>query len=130
MFRRLGATAKGPRRFPHARGDVPVSIPIVPAAASFSPRAWGCSFEPFDPTYPPAVFPTRVGMFRASSICCAAQYGFPHARGDVPIRARNEALDCRFSPRAWGCSGVLPDHHSLSPVFPTRVGMFRMWNLP
>ena len=47
---------------------------------------------------------------------------FPHARGDVPHVARVPPLGQQFSPRTWGCSGVVEVQDCPRSVFPTHVG--------
>jgi len=111
--------------FPHARGDVPISCVRVVSYTLFSPRAWGCSGWSRREPCAPAVFPTRVGMFRSTPWPKPASTGFPHARGDVPLRGEPLQWRGQFSPRAWGCSGNVLTFGSYWDVFPTRVGMFR-----
>ena len=71
------------------------------------------------------VFPTRVGMVRAPPGPAEVAQGFPHARGDGPIENTHDTLWRRFSPRAWGWSGVPLPGMAPVAVFPTRVGMVR-----
>ena len=112
-------------RFPHTRGDGPLSTPTIWSPIRFSPHAWGWSAAHAGPGGIQAVFPTRVGMVRATTARRARPTSFPHTRGDGPhcvwVILGLEA----FSPHAWGWSdalrhGCLPQH-----VFPTRVGMVR-----
>ncbi len=64
-------------------------------------------------------------MFRYLLMTASSSGGFPHARGDVPaIRLFRKVIE-EFSPRPWGCSGVLLPNGDVAPVFPTPVGMFR-----
>jgi len=74
---------------------------------------------------PFSVFPTRVGMVRAAQWRGAGERGFPHPRGDGPIRRNASAAAGLFSPPAWGWSDVLSRAASSDAVFPTRVGMVR-----
>ena len=72
------------------------------------------------------VFPTLVGMSRGTRRILSGTHSFPHARGDVPGCGAEFVNDLAFSPRSWGCSGVLrvlPERHGVSL---TPVGMFRM----
>ena len=120
MFRSLQGVRFRPGSFPHARGDVPGASPCIYGRAPFSPRTWGCSGWQVA-----SVFPTHVGMFRFRSLrysCCSC---FPHARGDVPARARSSARVAAFSPRTWGCSVRRELLAIAEEVFPTHVGMFR-----
>ena len=71
------------------------------------------------------VFPTRVGMFRNIFPPRGDLVGFPHTRGDVPRCAAEIAARLEFSPHAWGCSVDRLLWPPPTPVFPTRVGMFR-----
>ncbi len=50
---------------------------------------------------------------------------FPHARGDGPSASSAWIAPLRFSPRAWGWTGVAAAPATGSHVFPTRVGMDR-----
>jgi len=92
--------------FPHARGDVPAGHPLSVRGLRFSPRAWGCSGSTGRVVAQGLVFPTRVGMFRATRPGRYTRPGFPHARGDVPHAPRRAYPERMFSPRAWGCSGL------------------------
>ncbi len=52
-------------------------------------------------------------------------FGSPHTRGDGPNGAEVKPLHPRFSPHAWGWSGVSTCFVDASTVLPTRVGMVR-----
>ena len=73
------------------------------------------------------VFPTRVGMFRGSRSRPFSWSCFPHTRGDVPNGVPVKRVAWMFSPHAWGCSEARRQASADAPVFPTRVGMFRIW---
>ena len=111
--------------FPHSRGDVPSDDGRISWRATFSPLAWGCSGTVLESCRASAVFPTRVGMFRASGRASTRRACFPHSRGDVPNSLRAAVPPCEFSPLAWGCSGSCRWRRTVDNVFPTRVGMFR-----
>ena len=125
MFRIASAVSSSTPNFPHASGDVPYSIAPLGIQAEFSPREWGCSEELAALKDHQPIFPTRVGMFRADAMAFKGHKNFPHASGDVPglsIEPRDERV---FSPREWGCSGVVDPPRREGAIFPTRVGMFR-----
>ena len=64
MYRHADVLDGGGHRFPHRRGDVPVSDGCTNCYAEFSPQAWGCT-ESFSATERyERVFPTGVGMYR------------------------------------------------------------------
>jgi hypothetical protein len=112
-------------RFPHTRGDGPVDIEDAIEAGRFSPHAWGWTGGDWRAGRRPAVFPTRVGMDRYRMFRQCARQGFPHTRGDGPYPTVPASILARFSPHAWGWTG-LPIGDGLCPlVFPTRVGMDR-----
>ena len=130
MFRR-GVAGQGlPGRFPRARGDVPMSRINDSLPHKFSPRTRGCSDRRGHCRWCRRVFPAHAGMFRSLSKTHANIYGFPRARGDVPVQLRRVRYPMMFSPRTRGCSAVMGvDHHS-SVVFPAHAGMFRPGQSP
>jgi len=74
-----------------------------------------------------AVFPTPVGMVPMSEQESASGASFPHARGDGPSRCASARSPYRFSPRPWGWSDCsILDVHKAG-VFPTPVGMVRLY---
>ena len=128
MFRDVRASSKQHKSFPHASGDVPVSMRSGQLLTMFSPRKWGCSEIPPWRTADGSVFPTQVGMFRKSARCAPRHRSFPHASGDVPVLGVADGVDLLFSPRKWGCSAHAVHAPFLHVVFPTQVGMFRTAN--
>ncbi len=110
---------------PHTRGDVPWTILATSSRATFSPHAWGCSFDFSHHRLGRHVLPTRVGMFRTAPPAPSAPGGSPHTRGDVPSVSGREKNAFWFSPHAWGCSALSPSSGLTHTVLPTRVGMFR-----
>ena len=125
MFRSDTMPCTSPVCFPHTRGDVPVSLGFTFAFPMFSPHAWGCSERCNSFARLLQVFPTRVGMFRLDEPSKTLALCFPHTRGDVPIERLKISPAKRFSPHAWGCSVLSSSASYQTPVFPTRVGMFR-----
>ena len=91
--------------FPHASGAVPEWICRFHDYSLLSPREWGCSVKLRSILQHRRAFPTRVGMFRISTIGLPAEDGFPHASGDVPHQHGRLASGRWLSPREWGCSG-------------------------
>ncbi len=118
---------RGGRRFPHARGDGPLAGVAAFAQGAFSPRAWGWTVGDVALVVQDVVFPTRVGMDRRVGVQVGHGQGFPHARGDGPPVYSVITGASAFSPRAWGWT-VGTQHGSRNRVvFPTRVGMDRIW---
>ena len=111
--------------FPHTRGDGPWTPTMSPHSILFSPHAWGWTGNCRAPNSPSNVFPTRVGMDRCRPGLATRSSGFPHTRGDGPVKEWSASKQPMFSPHAWGWT-VLDDFPSLiGRVFPTRVGMDR-----
>ena len=127
MFRENSGHNCRPFAFPHVCGDVPPGTSGRELVFFFSPRMWGCSvISSFKYTRPP-LFPTYVGMFREHCFFVLNSCAFPHVCGDVPWRFDADFWFGIFSPRMWGCS-VNPSHASMaSSLFPTYVGMFRIY---
>src|SRR5690606_33119710 len=48
-----------------------------------------------------------------------------HARGGVPVEHLGRDGGRRSSPRAWGCTAILPVVRRRWSVVPTRVGVYR-----
>ena len=95
---------------PHSRGDVPIPELHDAGAEVLSPLAWGCS-------------PGRCGTPPAGRSC-------PHSRGDVPGLMPSTIDSYTLSPLAWGCSLSRQNADVVSPVVPTRVGMFLFSSSP
>ena len=97
-------------------------------AGGFSPRVWGCTRHLTGMFYRRCVFPTRVGMYRLGMRLKRGKECFPHACGDVPKRKSGTGLTPISFPHACG---DVPAMGRLSTrerqVFPTRVGMYRIW---
>ena len=73
------------------------------------------------------VFPTRVGVDRQRVAPMRRCERFPHARGGGPQVAMEQTAYTTFSPRAWGWTvGITIIQESLE-VFPTRVGVDRIF---
>ena len=104
MFRSSRATERTIRRFPRARGDVPLFQGQLVYWHTFSPRTRGCS-ETLDAAgLLLTVFPAHAGMFRQNHAHSHLRPGFPRARGDVPNRQSVKEAWKGFSPRTRGCS--------------------------
>ncbi len=52
--------------------------------------------------HPDTVFPTRVGVNRASGLTVGILSCFPHTRGGEPLRVELKEAGKGFSPHAWG----------------------------
>ena len=72
----------------------------------------------------PAVFPACAGMFRSAHAASNVVKCFPRVRGDVPLGLRRVRKNPKFSPRARGCSALLPEIADQKIVFPACAGMF------
>ena len=130
MFRRATAPRNPRSGFPHVCGDVPVDGGVELRHGAFSPRMWGCSGDRGEKVCAAPVFPTYVGMFRASGGSASRAPGFPHVCGDVPCFSNGQVSGAEFSPRMWGCSGGEHVAPVRGVVFPTYVGMFRPCTWP
>ena len=64
-------------------------------------------------------------MFRLAHRRAASRYGFPRARGDVPLFNRLTSPIPEFSPRTRGCSAFGKFRLGVADVFPACAGMFR-----
>ena len=113
--------------FPHACGDVPLDVSGEVLMSCFSPRLWGCSAYQDLIDSEPDLFPTPVGMFRRTDNAEQNRQPFPHACGDVPYQHRRVVASRAFSPRLWGCSVILNADKAPVTLFPTPVGMFRVY---
>ena len=96
----------------------------------FSPRTWGWSEVRRDPQPGWRVFPTHVGMVRRRGRVGLCRVRFPHARGDGPHGGCVTASGKEFSPRTWGWSDDMTPTPEQQAVFPTHVGMVRLWHEP
>ena len=63
-------------------------------------------------------------MFRPALTRLSGTLSFPRVRGDVPNLYSTPLLPSPFSPRARGCSLVIPVSASYTIVFPACAGMF------
>ena len=113
------------RCFPHACGDGPNSGLPARHINQFSPRMWGWSVMTVYIEYANGVFPTHVGMVRATRLPGGLVRGFPHACGDGPHLCSNVSARNWFSPRMWGWSVRCTSYLRAPAVFPTHVGMVR-----
>ena len=104
MFLRPSATHRDTRRFPRARGDVPVETTRDGKKHLFSPRTRGCSAYSVCAMSSCRVFPAHAGMFRSRAAAQRTIRRFPRARGDVPRVFEGVVGGHGFSPRTRGCS--------------------------
>ena len=127
MFRAAFLTRLHTHSFPHTRGDVPSSHTLGLGCYGFSPHTWGCSVIFYLNRPMMGLFPTHVGMFRRARWKPQSRSTFPHTRGDVPPDWFFELDFYHFSPHTWGCSAAILEERSLGDLFPTHVGMFRVY---
>jgi hypothetical protein len=83
VVRQNPATRRVLERFPHTRGDGPLSVNAQSDVTKFSPHAWGWSARRRQRFFHSTVFPTRVGMVLASRFSgrlCAVRYPPPAMR--------------------------------------------------
>ena len=119
------------RSIPHARGDGPACAATPARASWYSPRTWGWTVNTGAQLVGFRVFPTHVGMDRASTQCVTSQACIPHARGDGPYQAVRVPASPTYSPRTWGWTEGRDALARTTWVFPTHVGMDRRhhWHL-
>ena len=112
-----------------------------------SPRTWGWTAIGQRDVARLPVFPTHVGMDRTCFHCRGIAkrvphargdgpknqrskerfFCVPHARGDGPNRQRRYLVKLECSPRTWGWTDVVRHLDRRPTVFPTHVGMDRIW---
>ena len=134
--------------FPHGCGDGPPLVlemssirmfsprvwgwsarrPLALCSKRFSPRVWGWSVKPWDLTSRALVFPTGVGMVRRPYHREQTGACFPHGCGDGPRYLLPPPSMPMFSPRVWGWSGFGGPVGAKNVVFPTGVGMVRVFS--
>ncbi len=125
MVRRFGRFNPSRSRSPHPRGDGPPDSRRLRDLSEFSPPAWGWSGANSHERRAGVVLPTRVGMVLIDSLPSPLPPRSPHPRGDGPATSWRLAGWRRFSPPAWGWSGVGEGQVAAGRVLPTRVGMVR-----
>ena len=128
---RVGMVREAPRHTesrcgsPHPRGDGPPPTVHRQHRDKFSPPAWGWSENCISNAFLLGVLPTRVGMVREDGMKFVFRSGSPHPRGDGPDSHLTAWGLLKFSPPAWGWSGVSGNQATGRTVLPTRVGMVR-----
>ncbi len=110
---------------PHTRGDGPNRPGVRVLGTWFSPHAWGWSAALRACNGLPRVLPTRVGMVRFPCTSEPRSTSSPHTRGDGPPVGMRRGRRWKFSPHAWGWSGMAGRGAERGTVLPTRVGMVR-----
>ena len=98
----LSALGREEGRFPHTRGGGPVSAGLAGLNSGFSPHAWGWTFIRIITSSSRTVFPTRVGVDRATPPNGSITLCFPHTRGGGPLVEAAKTMMGTFSPHAWG----------------------------
>jgi len=126
MDRGLSASLELAQDFPHARGDGPLANAPYLACRLFSPRTWGWTVFNWAKENNIRIFPTHVGMDRASTISSEEPRDFPHARGDGPPCSFHLLSSAKFSPRTWGWTVFFLVLWLSYNIFPTHVGMDRI----
>ena len=72
-----------------------------------------------------SLFPTHVGVYRRPPTATLGRSTIPHARGGVPKGRHLYRQGADYSPRTWGCTGLLRGRNVLGDLFPTHVGVYR-----
>src|SRR5271166_5838832 len=121
MVRKYMSTKYSPFCSPHTRGDGPFEQEGWTPNSLFSPHAWGWSDRQQRERDSDQVLPTRVGMVRMGFAANTRPECSPHTRGDGPRGALVESSVLKFSPHAWGWSGVHSPSLLALRVLPTRV---------
>ena len=116
-----GACSTG---LPHARGGVSTWRDADRLQVWSSPRSWGCFLRRAKKVLESCVFPTLVGVFLFRKVRKKELTGLPHARGGVSQTLQVVLEGQKSSPRSWGCFYVSSTDITLTPVFPTLVGVF------
>ena len=96
-------------RFPHPRGDGPLTCGDPPIELRFSPPTWGWTDAKRIRVLECNVFPTHVGMDHGLSRLRSGRRCFPHPRGDGPSLIGEVTESLAFSPPTWGSA---PDNWS------------------
>ena len=102
MARRMPAFPRHGARFPHPRGDGPLTDGALISLAKISPPAWGWPGGNFRAKAALEDFPTRVGMARIMLNRVPRAIRFPHPRGDGPHGGLDRSCRLSISPPAWG----------------------------
>ena len=68
-----------------------------------------------------------MGVFPCTKLCLTISIGLPHARGGVSIFIPIVFPYIMSSPRPWGCFQSFIYFTKSIRVFPTPVGVFRLW---
>ncbi len=130
MARRSWPRRRKFKGFPHTRGDGPKAVEWGANELRISPHAWGWPESEDTMISKLMDFPTRVGMARKPSSENQKRNGFPHTRGDGPLRAMRGIFVRLISPHAWGWPAHANAAFTLEADFPTRVGMARAAEVP
>jgi len=92
-----------------------------------SPHPWGWTAAERLGMTESGVFPTPVGMDRSLVAATAVPCSFPHTRGDGPTQFSAGGRIVGFSPHPWGWTVKRDRIHKEKEVFPTPVGMDRIY---
>ncbi len=113
-------------RVPHSRGDGPWGFYEFSGASACSPLAWGWSARLPVGAVREIVFPTRVGMVRASTPATASRVCVPHSRGDgPPNRSSSSSMRPCSSLHGARIEMTFPIIAALAKVVPQFLGAFR-----
>ena len=109
---------------PHTRGGVSKIIKRDVKAPLSSPHPWGCFYQGQEKWFPPAIFPTPVGVFPVPHLRLLQQPHLPHTRGGVSVSQQIIRRVSRSSPHPWGCFQTKYKRNQFLHIFPTPVGVF------
>ena len=89
-------------RLPHAGGDIPTSVAVLPRKELAAPRGWGYTAGFHAQIYQPVGCPTRVGIYLRQLLNERKGQRLPHAGGDIPDRVERIRVTNGAAPRGWG----------------------------
>ena len=114
-------------RVPHICGDEPYTHQLIIFYQLCSPHLWGWTVIAWGRGLENWVFPTSVGMNRATMENTPSSIGVPHICGDEPPNHRVLTFKTRCSPHLWGWTDNEISSRKNEIVFPTSVGMNRVY---
>ena len=115
---------------PHTRGDGPSVRRRRRHRKAYSPHTWGWTANRHTIAKQTLVFPTHVGMDRFAYMVNVCKGRIPHTRGDGPFKTSCWLMSHQYSPHTWGWTEETRRGVVTKLVFPTHVGMDRIWNVP
>ena len=128
---RCRGTSKSPRsNVPYACGDCARPRLLRISARPCSLRMWGLRIHLPPKTAAKLMFPTHVGIARASRSSVAGGVYVPYACGDCAVRFRSLVRLVPCSLRMWGLRARSLAPGQIVSMFPTHVGIARHCSRP